>query len=478
MLIRLYNQDIITRKKIVVGGIEQVINRLADSLIASYTTSQSMLHCEEYVDVEYNEENLTCNYVIVTDGVESLAYFVNNKKQIANNVLRLFINVDTVSTFFKQNLTFENGYFKRSNAPTIIESAKTLSLDDITTPYEYNVDPTKGLYDNGDEFKFLVNFVYTSGNKAGQHYFLVSDDVVTSFTDTLEEISQIKSVEVQGSTTGIKGDIQINHIYVLPSVFYPNQTGEAASLTLSSGNPPIFFKNVKEYDGLYSGVKPFTITSNFIVEPQYNYKIGGYHGAIDFENPSFKGLLTYSYIVYDNPLNFKAAIDLFGIENDITPTFEVTLLDTTQATQNSQQRANGVISNALTLLGQAGTTAGALMSGNYLAGILGIGQIASNVSQLTTYAQQKISGGVKATINAGELNIAKHLLIGVQVGMPQSGTVNVDISRKGYKMLEKYNANKLVLHYYFEIIADEVEGLPLKYEQDFLTRLSNGVYIN
>lgn len=476
MQIYVYKQNIITRKQIYMRSLNDILTLLQPYIIWQKDNGQTMLNNETFVDVEYNFNTMLANYVCIVDGVDTMFYFVNDAKQIATGVLRLFLTLDTLTTFYRPNTAFVNGYVKKTNSSLYVNTAKTLSVDEVTTPKKFEL--LQEFSEINTAGCVLVTFEVTSGK---EHIGEILTAQIIGGTSNLEEfifrLSTVDRVNIDNSTSETP-NIVLRHLYVLPSILMPYDS------TTNKGTPIAFYpkgdkwsaaNGVVYLDSVYVGNKKVQ-TYQFEVRPENDYRIGTYSAYAEYNAPSFVGALEFSLIAYYNLHTLRVVVEIYGVEYDITSGFELPLIDAVQTLENSQRRVNAVIANALSLLGQGATAAGSFATGNYLAGTLSVGNIANNAAQLYNFSNQRIAGGTLSQENTGLFNISHGFLVGAQVAKPISNTQNQVIASKGYRMLEKYDTAKMESGLYYEIVADSVD-IPLRFEQDFLQRLSNGVYI-
>lgn len=482
MRYQLYNQKVIDRKHAVYGDIAEVTSILSPYLVTTITNTQTAMPNMEYLDVPKTAENWGVNYVVAfenfqTPYVQGFAFFVNRKVVISQNVIRLFLTLDTISTFFGAQTSVKNGYIKRSNNSALYPTAKTLSYSEINCPRQFEVDSTQNFTDNLSSQALIVFEVTGESVYQGRVLFATTNFNSTSPQDYAQGLVNLSRVNranllIENNKTPT---IKILHIYALTFNMLPTATRfSGVAFYLKDDSEIVFTGSCYFPCALYNGNTAHAYSFLLNSRPENVYRIGTYSNYAELSFPSLY-TTTVGYIIYPDLTDIKICVQIYGEEYDITSGFELPMLDAVQALENSQQRTNAVISNVLSLLGQGATSVGAFSTGNYLAGALTVGQIGSNANKLYNFATQRVNGGINAYANSALHNILHGNFNAVRVGKPVSPSVANQIETKGYEMLEEYQSAKVVNGCYFEIIADEID-VPLAYQRDIMERLQNGVY--
>lgn len=482
MIIRVYNQNEITRKQIHLRVVSDILALLEPYKIWEKTNTQTMQPNDNFIDVEYNASILGANYVSIVDGVRTTFYFVDDKKQISQNVLRIFISIDSLTTFYRPDTMLINGKVKKTNAPQYVNNSLTMSIDNVVSPKSMDYVDGSG---TGDTLYPVAIFEVTQGDKTGKLFYASFgrrqvNGQLERIEDFLLRMAQMDRVKFNTgssdeSATGAVSMVFKNW-YVVPARLLRTSNTLTNSTFFEKGD-----NTGRDHAQTWEGSPTQTVSeiqSSFETSPECNYRIGTYTSYAELTAPAYKGVTNYTLRLYYTMYELHFVIVLFGCEYDITPGFELPLMDSVRALENSQKRSNAVIANALSLLGQGVATGASFASGNFLGGILGLGNLANNAQSLYNFANQRVEGGVLLHDNAGLFNLL-HVenLTGVWSIKNTSPMQETIITQKGYNMIEEYNVSKLEGNYYYEIIADEVEGVELRYEDDFIQRLANGVVI-
>lgn len=458
----------------------------------------------QYIDVTMTEQNKLCNYVVCEDAVNAIAYFVTSKTQTAANVLRLFIRVDTLSTYLS-SFNLLNAFCKRTTDMAIINNAKSLYADDVAGAEQWSLanifvsgfgiliqlTVTGGsIYDKDDKLMDVTGFVVwgrlTLARLVGE-----SDlDFMNRVSNSLNSIDKLQILYTGDGQRAQNLNVTINKAYIVPAGLFPNAGYNApypsgGSLYSSkrgigdvAGASCVLFWNGKLYDE--ENIPSITFDVN--VKPEYKYRIGTFNSYAEIANPPFRGVQTIIIRPVWEISSFDIIVEINKDIYNITNGYELALIDSQATLLAAQQKSNATITNVLSILGQTAGGVASIAAGNYLSGAILLGNATNGIYQTAQKARNSVKGGNLTSNNAAtkNFNMATQIVINsilfVLEGHKQSNaTIQALLNAKGYNCLEPISAFNTGR--YYEIAADGVEGVPLEYQNNYLERLRNGVYI-